>query len=44
MDVKSDNTNENFTTTDSTAFVDVDESKNSENGLKDVEEVRSDER
>ena len=44
MDVKSDNTNESFTTTDSTAAVDVDESKNSGNGLKDTEEVRSDER
>ena len=40
----SDNSNDSFTTTDKTAFADVDESKNSENIVKDTEEVKSAER
>ena len=40
----SDNSNESFTTTDNAAFADVDESKNSENIVKDTQEVKTAER
>ena len=43
MDINSDNENENFTTFDASAFG-VDDSKNTENGLKDAIETRSNQR
>ena len=46
MDIKSDNVNdvnENFTATDIAAH-DIDDSKNTENGLKDTEDTRSNQR